>query len=105
MLRIVGDTRHRKSRHGGASSHRGEQSPHQPDVLVVAERVAIADCPGFTIDSAYAATDFLLDALSEIAVDLQLGSTTAGAREQIHLPHDRDHRTSPGNAPPLETKF
>ena len=33
----------------------------------VAERVAIADCPGFSDDSAYAAMDFLLDALGEIA--------------------------------------
>jgi Transposase DDE domain len=33
----------------------------------VAERVAIADCPGFSDDSAYAAMDFLLDALDEIA--------------------------------------
>ena len=33
----------------------------------VAERVAIADCLGFSDDSAYAAMDFLLDALDEIA--------------------------------------
>ena len=33
----------------------------------VAERVAIADCPGFSDDSAYAAMDFLLDAVGEIA--------------------------------------
>jgi Transposase DDE domain len=33
----------------------------------VAERVAVADCPGFSDDSAYAAMDFLLDALGEIA--------------------------------------
>jgi hypothetical protein len=33
----------------------------------VAERVAIADCPGFSDDSAYAAMDFLLDTLGEIA--------------------------------------
>mgnify|MGYP001305491882 FL=1 len=33
----------------------------------VAERAAIADCPGFSDDSAYAAMDFLLDALPEIA--------------------------------------
>ncbi len=33
----------------------------------VAERVAIADCPGFSDDCAYAAMDFLLDALGEIA--------------------------------------
>ncbi len=33
----------------------------------VAERVAVADCPGFSDDSAYAAMDFLLDALEEIA--------------------------------------
>jgi hypothetical protein len=32
----------------------------------VAERVAIADCPGFSDDSAYAAMDFLLGALGEI---------------------------------------
>ena len=30
----------------------------------VAERVAIADCPGFSDDSAYAAMDFLLDAVA-----------------------------------------
>ena len=34
---------------------------------VVAERVAVADCPGFSDDSAYAAMDFLLDAVGEIA--------------------------------------
>jgi len=33
----------------------------------VAERVAIVDCPGFSDDCAYAAMDFLLDALGEIA--------------------------------------
>lgn len=33
----------------------------------VGERVAIADCAGFSDDSAYAAMDFLLDALGEIA--------------------------------------
>jgi hypothetical protein len=33
----------------------------------VAERAAIADCPGFSDDSAYAAMDFLLAALGEIA--------------------------------------
>jgi hypothetical protein len=33
----------------------------------VAERVVIADCPGFSDDCAYAAMDFLLDALGEIA--------------------------------------
>lgn len=33
----------------------------------VAERVAIEGCPGFTEDAAYAAMDFLLDALDEIA--------------------------------------
>ena len=33
----------------------------------VAERVAIDGCPGFTDDAAYAAMDFLLDALGEIA--------------------------------------
>jgi Transposase DDE domain len=33
----------------------------------VAERVAIAGCAGFTDDAAYAAMDFLLDALPEIA--------------------------------------
>lgn len=33
----------------------------------VAERVAIAGCGGFCDDSAYAAMDFLLDALDEIA--------------------------------------
>jgi hypothetical protein len=33
----------------------------------VGERVAIADCPGFSDDAAYRAMDFLLDALPEIA--------------------------------------
>ncbi len=33
----------------------------------VAERVAIGDCPGFSDDAAYAAMDFLLDALNDIA--------------------------------------
>src|SRR6187431_2349852 len=36
----------------------------------VAERVAIAGCPGFTDDAAYAAMDFLLDALGEIAAEV-----------------------------------
>jgi hypothetical protein len=36
----------------------------------VAERVAIAGCSGFTDDAAYAAMDFLLDALPEIAAEV-----------------------------------
>jgi hypothetical protein len=36
----------------------------------VAERVAIADCPGFGEDAAYAAMDFLLGALAEIAAEI-----------------------------------
>jgi hypothetical protein len=36
----------------------------------VAERVAIADCPGFSDDAAYAAMDFLLDALGEVAAQI-----------------------------------
>jgi hypothetical protein len=36
----------------------------------VAQRVAIAGCPGFTDDAAYAAMDFLLDALPEIAAEV-----------------------------------
>ena len=36
----------------------------------VAERVAIEGCPGFTDDAAYAAMDFLLDALDEIAAEV-----------------------------------
>ena len=36
----------------------------------VAERVAIQSCPGFTDDAAYAAMDFLLDALGEIAAEV-----------------------------------
>lgn len=36
----------------------------------VAERVAVAGCPGFTDDAAYAAMDFLLDALEEIAGEI-----------------------------------
>jgi DDE family transposase len=33
----------------------------------VTERVALADCPGFTSDDAYASMDFLMDALSDVA--------------------------------------
>jgi hypothetical protein len=36
----------------------------------VAERVAIERCPGFTDDAAYAAMDFLLAALDEIAAEV-----------------------------------
>ena len=36
----------------------------------VAERVAIPDCAGFSDDCAYAAMDFLLDALREIASEV-----------------------------------
>jgi transposase len=36
----------------------------------VAERVAIQGCAGFTDDAAYAAMDFLLDALDEIAAEI-----------------------------------
>ena len=36
----------------------------------VAERVFIEDCPGFSDDAAYAAMDFLLDALGEIAAEI-----------------------------------
>ena len=36
----------------------------------VAERVAIEGCAGFTDDAAYAAMDFLLDALGEIAAEI-----------------------------------
>ena len=36
----------------------------------VGQRVAIAGCPGFTDDAAYAAMDFLLDALGEIAAEV-----------------------------------
>jgi hypothetical protein len=36
----------------------------------VAERVAIADCPGVSDDAAYRAMDFLLDALEEIAAQI-----------------------------------
>jgi Transposase DDE domain len=36
----------------------------------VAERVAIEGCAGFTDDAAYAAMDFLLDALAEIAAEV-----------------------------------
>jgi Transposase DDE domain len=36
----------------------------------VAQRVAIAGCPPFTDDAAYAAMDFLLDALPEIAAEV-----------------------------------
>jgi Transposase DDE domain len=36
----------------------------------VAERVAISGCPGFSDDAAYAAMDFLLEALEEIAAEI-----------------------------------
>src|SRR3954452_13044412 len=36
----------------------------------VAERVAIEGCPGFSDDAAYAAMDFLLEALAEIAAEV-----------------------------------
>jgi transposase len=36
----------------------------------VADRVAILDCAGFSDDAAYAAMDFLLDALDDIAVEI-----------------------------------
>ena len=36
----------------------------------VAERVAIESCAGFSDDAAYAAMDFLLDALAEIAAEV-----------------------------------
>jgi hypothetical protein len=36
----------------------------------VAERVAIDACSGFSEDAAYAATDFLLDALAEVAAEM-----------------------------------
>src|SRR6187551_2354769 len=36
----------------------------------VAQRVAIAGCAGFTDDAAYAAMDFLLDALAEVAAEV-----------------------------------
>jgi hypothetical protein len=36
----------------------------------VAERVAVEGCPGFSEDAAYAAMDFLLDALGEIASEI-----------------------------------
>ena len=36
----------------------------------VAERVAIGGCPGFSDDAAYAAMDFLLEALDEIAAEV-----------------------------------
>ena len=36
----------------------------------VAQRVAMAGCPGFADDAAYAAMDFLLDALPEIAAEI-----------------------------------
>src|SRR4051795_5429820 len=36
----------------------------------VAERVAIEGCPGFSDDAAYAAMDFLLDALEDVAAEV-----------------------------------
>jgi hypothetical protein len=86
----------------------------------VAERVAIAGCPGFTDDAAYAAMDFLLDALPEIAAEV-FGSVahllnldldivfvdttstyweteTADALPELADPVDDDELTSPAEA-------
>ena len=58
----------------------------------VAERVAIADCPGFSDDSAYAAMDFLLDALDEIA-----GRIFASVAHLLNLDVDIVFVDSPAN--------
>ena len=63
--------RRRRGRAGtvraGGVSGRWRRAAELAATRWVAERVAIADCPGFSDDSAYAAMDFLLDAVGEIA--------------------------------------
>lgn len=61
----------------------------------VAERVAIEGCPGFTEDAAYAAMDFLLDALDEIASEI-FGSVA----HLLNLDLDIIFVDSPANLPP-----
>ena len=64
------------------------------------ERVAIDGCPGFTDDAAYAAMDFLLDALDEIAAEvfgsvahlLNLDLDIVFVDTTVHLLGDRDRR-------------
>ena len=59
----------------------------------VAERVAIAGCSGFSDDAAYAAMDFLLDALGEIGrPPAQPGSGHRLRGHHLHLLGDRDRR-------------
>ena len=61
----------------------------------VAERVAIEGCAGFTDDAAYAAMDFLLDALNEIASEV-FGSVA----HLLNLDLDLIFVDSPANLPP-----
>ena len=63
------------TRPSGWCSHSSRQRACEPGSKLaatgwVAERVAIGGCPGFTDDAAYAAMDFLLDALDEIAAEV-----------------------------------
>ena len=58
----------------------------------VADRVAIADCAGFSDDCAYAAMDFLLDALDEIA-----GRIFASVAHLLNLDVDIVFVDSPAN--------
>lgn len=61
----------------------------------VAERVAIEGCAGFSDDAAYAAMDFLLDALNEIASEV-FGSVA----HLLNLDLDLIFVDSPANLPP-----
>ena len=61
----------------------------------VAERVAIAGCPGFTDDQAYRAMDFLLDALEEIP-----GEIFGSVAHLLNLDLDIVSVDSPANLPP-----
>ena len=60
----------------------------------VAERVAIAGCSGFSDDGAYAAMDFLLEALDEIA-----GQIFASVAHLLNLDLDIVFVDSPANRP------
>jgi hypothetical protein len=60
----------------------------------VAQRVAIEGCPGFCDDAAYAAMDFLLDALDEIAAQI-----FAAVAHLLNLDLDIVFVDSPANRP------